>query len=60
MSAEVAEAIRQTRRTLAEKTWVPRFPLGHDECCLVTAMPGGFAPARRANAQDSDWSSRSR
>ena len=40
MSAEVAEAIRQTRRTLAEKTWVPWFPdEDAGECCLVSAMP---------------------
>lgn len=43
MSAEVAEAIRQTRRTLAEKTWVPESPLGRGECCLITAMPKPLA-----------------
>jgi hypothetical protein len=36
--AEVAEAIRHTRRTLAEKTWVPHFPNFLDECCLLTAI----------------------
>lgn len=43
MSVEVAEAIRQTRRTLTEKTWVPWPPsesLG--EVCAVTAVPGGW------------------
>lgn len=42
MSAEVAKAIRQTRRTLAEKTWVPRQPDGDEgEVCTVTAIPDG-------------------
>ncbi len=40
MSAEVAEAICQTRRTLTEKTWVPWYPDEEaGECCLVSAMP---------------------
>ena len=39
MSAEVAEAIRQTRRTLAEKTWVARAPrVGQNETCLGVAV----------------------
>ncbi len=43
MSAEVAEDIRQTRRVLTEKTWVPWPPsesLG--EVCAVTAVPGDY------------------
>jgi hypothetical protein len=41
MSEKVAEAIRQTRHTLAEKTWVPRWPFPKlGECCLLTALPG--------------------
>jgi hypothetical protein len=43
MSAEVAEAIRQTRRTLAEKTWVPWWPAEEeDECCLLSALPSAW------------------
>jgi hypothetical protein len=38
MSAEVAEIIRQTRRTLSERTWVPHFPdWNAGECCLMSA-----------------------
>jgi hypothetical protein len=39
VSAEVAEAIRQTRRTLAEKTWVPGWPKDENECCILYALP---------------------
>ena len=41
MSTEVkvAEAIRQTRRTLAEKTWVPRMPKYPGEICVIAAVP---------------------
>ena len=53
MSAEVAEAIRQTRRTLTERTWVPRHPrLGSDECCIATAHPY----SGRAGAWDAFYS----
>lgn len=44
MSAEIAEAIRQTRRTLTEKTWVPYFPgWAMAEVCLAIAI--GESPA---------------
>jgi hypothetical protein len=38
MSAEVADAIRQTRRTLAAKTWVPREPSVKGEINLLEAL----------------------
>ncbi len=49
MSGEVAEAIRQTRRTLAEKTWVPHQPWENTgQVCLVTSTPGAAWPTAAA------------
>lgn len=49
MSTEVAEAIRQTRRTLAEKTWVPHVPrISRGEVCVAFAAPDKVWDALRA------------